>query len=1422
MTDWLLRVLALACLGAIGALPRAATGEDPLMAGFAKVDVTPQEPVRLSGYAARSTPMEGVDGPIYARAVAFRKGDGPPHVLVAVDSIGFSGVLVKEVFEALPPEIRADRSRFVMSATHSHTAPHVARGLTNLYTQPQSEEEIAATARYTNQLRDGAIAAAKAALADLKPARMYVGEGQAGFAVNRRVVLNKQWQGFGETPAGSVDHAVPVIRIADADTGKTRGLLFNYACHCTTFGPGHNRVNGDWAGYASTNLEAANPGAVALCTIGCGADANPHREGPMQLELAQQQGKELSDEVTRLAGSDLREITAAPFATFGYAGLPIDRPTVPELQERLKSGDPNVRVHAETMLATHERMGRLPETYPMPIQVWRFGDQFSMVFLGGEVVVDYAHRIKKDFLPGDKPADGKALTQAPLWVTAYANDVFGYVASERVRSEGGYETDSSMIYYSQPGRWSTGTEEVVMRRVHELFENKTTDRALSVNEALKTFHVPEGFSIDVVAAEPLIADPVNFIVAPNGKLWVVEMGDYPQGTDGQGKPGGRIRVLTDVNHDGQFDEAVIFLEDIAYPTGIWPWRDGAIISAAPEIIFAKDTDGDGKADYREVLFSGFKEANPQHRVNGFAYGLDGWLHLASGDTSQDILCVKTGEKINMAGRDIRIDPDSGRLETTSGQTQYGRVRDDWGNWFGNNNSEPLWQYVIDDGDLRRNPFVPSPRPLNHLTDPPAIPPVYPTSRTVDRFNDLWAANKYTSACSPLIVRNAALGADLNGAALVCEPVHNLVSRYLLDADGMSFKAKRHPSEQMSEFLSSTDGWFRPTRLMAAPDGSIWVADMYRRVIEHPEWIPEAWQAQVDVRSGHEQGRIYRLARTNVPRTPIRDFTKLTTGELVRALASEIGWERDTAQQLLVERKDPAAVGLVDRLLSKDTPAAVRTQAAWTRALLTPKDPGPLARFLKDPDPRVRQNVVRILGRAEPNDRKLRDALLAAPEDSDPRVRYELALCLGNWKDSKAGRTLAALAIKDFDDQWMRAAVLSSSRSFAEQVLGEVLQRVPESEVRTEMTSRLAATALGDAPEAGAARILALANAHKREAPDDWQFGALVACLEGLERNKLSLASLMESDKPECKQAAADSASLFRAARRIAANTEEPASRRCLAASILGRGTDHRTEDQQLLTSLLTPQHPLEVQTAGIAALAAVGDDSVPDLLLEPWKSMEPAAHSAVVNALLSRDTWTQRLLDAIAAQAIHAVELDASSRARLIDHPVAEIRQKAVELFQPAAGRKEVLAQYDPARTLKGDTERGAALFKKNCSACHRLNDVGNDVGARLAVLQNKSVDNLMIAILDPNQGVEGKYLNYVAATKDGRAFSGMIVEESATSITLARPDGKRDVLLRIDIEQLASSGKSFMPEGLEKELSPQDLADVMAFVQSATGGEAK
>ena len=241
-----------------------------------------------------------------------------------------------------------------------------------------------------------------------------------------------------------------------------------------------------------------------------------------------------------------------------------------------------------------------------------------MIFLGGEVVADYALRLKRE-LPSQR-----------LWITAYANDVLGYIASERIRAEGGYEYDQSGIFYNLPGPWAAGTEDLLIRRVHELLEHNGPQPPLAPDEALQSISVPAGFAVQLVASEPLIDDPINLAFGHDGSLWVVEMGDYPLGTE-RASEGGRIKRLTDTDGDGVFDRATVFIDGLDFPTGVHPWRDGVIVIAAPEIFFARDRNGDGRADEREVLYSGFALANPQHRTNGFTYGLDHSLHCASGD-----------------------------------------------------------------------------------------------------------------------------------------------------------------------------------------------------------------------------------------------------------------------------------------------------------------------------------------------------------------------------------------------------------------------------------------------------------------------------------------------------------------------------------------------------------------------------------------------------------------------------------------------------------------------------------------------------------------------------------------------------------------------------------------------------------------------
>src|SRR5438132_3777497 len=318
--------------------------------------------------------------------------------------------------------------------------------------------------------------------------------------------------------------------------------------------------------------------------------------------------------------------------------------------------------------------------------------------------------------------------------------------------------------------------------------------AKSAEASLHCWRPRPGFEVELVAAEPLVQSPIAFAWGADGKLWVVEMGDYPLGEDGKGKPGGRIKYLEDTNGDGKYTKATLFLDGLSFPTSVMPWGRGVIVTCAPEIFYAEDTDGDGKADVRRQLFVGFHPGNPQHRVNGLVWGLDNWVYCANGDSGGRIRSVKTGAEIDIRGRDFRIRPDEGLIDPQSGQTQYGRSRDDWGNWFGCNNSNPMWHFVLADEYIRRNPHSAAPDPRVPVSVTPGAARVYPVSRTLPRFNDPGGANHFTSACSVIVYRDELFGPAFANNAFVSEPVHDLVHRAIMSPIGVTFTRRRAVDE----------------------------------------------------------------------------------------------------------------------------------------------------------------------------------------------------------------------------------------------------------------------------------------------------------------------------------------------------------------------------------------------------------------------------------------------------------------------------------------------------------------------------------------------------------------------------------------------------------------------------------------------------
>jgi putative membrane-bound dehydrogenase-like protein len=929
-------------------------------------------------------------------------------------------------------------------------------------------------------------------------------------------------------------------------------------------------------------------------------------------------------------------------------------------------------------------------------------------------------------------------------------------------------------------------------------------------QSLRCIQPKPGFVAELVAAEPLVRDPIAFAWGPDGRLWVVEMTDYPLGG-----VKGSVKVLEDSDGDGKYDKAVSFLTDLDFPTGVLPWRNGVLVTCAPDIFYAEDTDGDGAADKREVLFTGFGQGNQQHRVNGLMWGVDGWVYGANGDSGGVIRSLRRPDQkpVNISGRDFRFRPDTGEFEAVTGMTQFGRCTDDWGNWFGGNNANPLWHFVLDDGRLRRNPHVAPPLPRIDVPLSPGQSPVFPISRLLPRFNDFHTANRFTSACSPVVYRDDLFGPHYAANVFISEPVHNLVSRLVLSPRGVTFVGRRAPDEERSEFLASTDNWFRPTMLRVGPDGALWIADMYRHVIEHPEWIPKDWQERLDLRAGHDMGRIYRVYPLHKKPRAIPRLDRLETAGLVAALDSPSGWQRDMVQMMLLWRKDPAAVEPLRNLARNCPRAETRAAALCSLDLLHGLDCDTLLSRLEDPHPGVRRQAVR-LSRPRPGfDEALLDRLFARLDDPDASVRMELAYVLGDWDDPRVGPTLGTLLVRAGDDAYLRAAVLSSVHARnIEGVLVEALRHRPE---ELESLLRLA-SALGN--RNAAARMLDAVAQAEGNRYAAWQFAALAGFLDQMDQKRSGVMNLAKDDETIYRKALPRLKPVFDAARKVAVDGEREEAERRAAIRLVGRGPDRQAEDRELLASLLTPQTPPALQTAAAATLGRLPGEDVPRLLLRGWKAYSPALRSQVLDLLLGRSEWLEPLLAAIESKQVAPFDIDAARRQRLLDHPSETVRNRAAQAFQGtvSADRRKLIEEYRPALKTSGDPARGQTVFTRHCSACHKVGNVGHDVGPNLGALHDKSPEYLLTAILDPNRAVEARYVNYVALTRDGRTLTGLLASETATSITLIGTEGKPKTLLRTDLEELQSTGKSVMPEGLEKDIPPSAMADLLAFLTAS------
>ncbi|MEO5803908.1 MAG: PVC-type heme-binding CxxCH protein [Verrucomicrobiota bacterium] len=956
------------------------------------------------------------------------------------------------------------------------------------------------------------------------------------------------------------------------------------------------------------------------------------------------------------------------------------------------------------------------------------------------------------------------------------------------------------------------------------------------NDAAKTFRIQNGFKMELLASEPMVTDPVAMAYDENGLAYVAEMNDYPytdktkheawkeNNTD---KPIGRIRVLEDMNGDGKFDKSWIFAEQLSWPSGIVCWKGGVFVTATPDIWYLKDTNGDHKADVRKKVFTGFRKYNVQAVMNNPIWGLDNKIYAAGSGNGGSIV---PGEKldakpITFLHNDFRFDPVTEKFEVISGGARFGNTFDDLGNRFLCNIRNPAQQVVLENRYLARNPFLPVKTAIHDSAAAGDSLPIYRIS-PVEPWRELrgkrWTAEDkkiprseltgggvFTSASGITIYRGAAYPSEFWGHAFLGEVANNVIYHQTMVADGVVFRAER--AEKNVEFVASTDTWFRPVNFVNAPDGTLHVLDMYRETIEHPWSIPDDIREQLDLQSGMDRGRIYRLAPPNfkIPNGP--KLGKVTTAELVATLENPNAWWRETAQRLIFERQDQAAASLLRNLLNKSSNSLARLQALWCLEGLNALRDQDVALGLSDKSAGVRENAIKLADTRFAESPELLRMVISLAGDSEIRVRFQAAFSLGETKYPKIASALLAIAKRDPENPWMRAAVLSCQPDICVPLVELLLKD------ETFVTNQSGQNLLRQMTF-----VLGAQNKtqHLYEILAAYNSVPYCACdiqesfMGGLGDGLRQAGKNFRTAFPNAESMGANKMdSVLSEAAQLAQSQTETFAKRREAIHLLGYEEFEKAKGA--LSKLLDAHEPQEIQAAAVRALAGFKNAEVPMLLLNPWRSFTPAIREEVLVAIFSRKERLKPLLDAIEDGNVSVAQINQARKTMLLAQTVPALHEQAAKLFgrENVGSRKEVLGEYHSALSLKGDKARGQKVFESNCMVCHRSGDKGNEVGPNLETVRQWDAEKIMMNILDPNREVAPNFVSYEIELKDGSSLSGIIISETAGSISLKRSDGIQETVLRQNIQKISSSGLSLMPEGLEAAVPPHDMADLIAFL---------
>ena len=966
-------------------------------------------------------------------------------------------------------------------------------------------------------------------------------------------------------------------------------------------------------------------------------------------------------------------------------------------------------------------------------------------------------------------------------------------------------------------------------------------------KAIAAFQMQPGFKAGVVVTEPLINKPIAVQWDERGRMWIAETPEYPNGrrplTAESWREGGvlvpgsydrpaqdKISVLVDTDGDGKADQKQLFHEGLELITGFCHYKDGIIVVCQPHIVWLRDTNGDGKADKEQILYGGFTPGDTHFVANHFVLAPDGWVYASNGGGGEVFPISQPDRKVRLSSGTFRFKPDGSAIEQIASQG---------GNSFGNEvtsdmelfhgkatNGNPIQHVVLSESILAKAPGTPA-KAFN------AVNPRRPVLRKdlPDRapLLQIDQVGYYTAACSVAVQEHGAWPEEYRDTIFITEPILDIIHFEKLRPEGPTFLGEVTLKDR--EWLRSMDHWFCPIDVSFGPDGALYVLDFYTPVVAHNDTRgPMHSKSGASVRPDREHyfGRVYRIQHESAPKLTIPELSKADVSGLIAAFGHPNKVVRFNALRILMDCDaglQASSTGPLNALVRSDAIPEARVLALWALQRLERLEPGLVVAAAADGSASVRKNAFLV---AEAARLSLPvTTLKAGITDKDARVRLAAVRALGAGElDAESGALLLSAWTNDHEAATATAAASANPAATLEVMLSG------KAPVRADFAVSLAATLTPDASvrvlrAASASSDVKLATVILREiasrriaAPirQDEARQALRVLLSGKDTEvataAAAIAGLWVTDGSLKAELAAVSGRL------LAVVADDKSSLEAQVAAVrvlvLLRDTDAKITPA-LAQALASAREPVAVATAG--ALASSGDVSVGKLLYGAFPKSTGSFRSTLYSALVGRPEWAGLILDALEAKSLSAMQLGPMQVSQLVRHPDAAIAKRSTAVLAKlnagsSPAKDDLVSKLRPEVEKPGDAAKGKELFVAVCQTCHKVGNVGNEFGPNLQGIGSHPPAEMLVHIVDPNRMVDDEHRTWNFKMKDGTQYSALIGSENPTFVKLKLPAGQSAELKVADIVSRERSPNSLMPEGFES-LGAEGLRNVIAYLRS-------